>query len=151
MDMDLPSEDSGLDLPSEDSGRDLLPESDDGEAMCRTPAKCARRTPGVAAGSCDPPPGDLQLPAEVVDAELDDIFDDVQSSPDKHTHKFVQVHRRTGMTMKKRYTGPSSQEVMKSLFRSERPCLTQNVPRLLDGTLQDDVCEILSRASWSTR
>eukprot|EP00974_Lingulodinium_polyedra_P028175 2720559-Lingulodinium_polyedra.AAC.1 len=46
--------------------------------------------------------------------------------------------------MKKRYPGPSSQTVMKSLFRSELPNVTQNVPRLLDGALQDDVREVFS-------
>eukprot|EP00974_Lingulodinium_polyedra_P057997 5584999-Lingulodinium_polyedra.AAC.1 len=97
--------------------------------MFRTPVKRARRTTGVVAVSRDPPPGDSQLPAGVVDAEFGDLFDDVQSSPDKHTHKFAKVHRRKGMKMKKRYPGPSSQEVMKSLFRSELPSVTQNVPR----------------------
>lgn len=33
---------------------------------------------------------------------------------------------------------------MKRLFRSELPSVTPNVPRLLDGVLQDDVCEIFS-------
>ena len=86
----------------------------------------------------------MQLPAEVVHAYLDDIFDDVLSSPDTRAHKFVKVHRRKGMNMKKWYPGPSSQEVMQRLFRSELPSVTPTVPRLLDGVLQDDVCEIFS-------
>ena len=72
------------------------------------------------------------------------MLDNVLSSPDTRTHKFVKVHRRKGMEVKKWYPGPSSQEVMKRLFRSEPPSVTPNVPRLLDGVLQDDVCEIFS-------
>ena len=120
--MELPSEDSGPDMPAvadsdggedallglppDDSGHDLLPEISGGEDMFKTPAKRARRTSGVAAGSRDPPPGDLQLPAEVVQDELDDMFDDVLSSPDKRIHKFVKVHQRKGMKMKKQVPGP---------------------------------------------
>ena len=69
--MGLPAEDSGpdmpvvaysnggedalLELPPDDSGHDLLPEISGGEDMFKTPAKRARRTSGVAAGSPDPP------------------------------------------------------------------------------------------------
>ena len=111
-----------LELPPSDSGHDRLPEISGGEDMFKTPAKRARRTSGVAAGSRGP--GDLQLPAEVVNADLDDMFDDVLSSPDNRTHKFVNVQRSKGRTMKKWYLGPSSQEVMKRLFRSELPSVT---------------------------
>ena len=72
------------------------------------------------------------------------MFDDVLSSPDNRTHQFVKVHRRKGMEMKKWYPGPSSQEVMQRLFLSEHPSVTPTVPRLLDGVLQDDVCELFS-------
>ena len=73
----------------------------------------------------------MQLPAEVVHAELDDMLGDALSPPDKWTHTFVQVHQRKRMEMKKQYPGPSSQEVMKRLFRSEPPRVTPTVPRLL--------------------
>ena len=72
------------------------------------------------------------------------MFDEVLSSPDKHNHKFVNMHRRKGTQMKKWCPAPSSQEVMERLFRSEPLSVTPNVPRPLDGVLQDDVCEICS-------
>ena len=75
---------------------------------------------------------------------MDGVVDNVLSSPDNRTHKFVKVHRRKGMQMKKWYPGPSSQEVMQRLCRYALPSVTPNVPCLLDGVLQDDVCEIYS-------
>ena len=58
------------------------------------------------------PPRDLQLPAAVVHAELDEMLADVLSSPDKSTHMLVAEHRRKGMNPKNWYPGPTSQEVM---------------------------------------
>ena len=79
------------------------------------------------------------------------MLDDVLSSPDKRTHNFVKVHQRKGMHMKKQYPGPSSREVMNRLFRSETPNVTPNVPRLLDGVLQDDVCDLFSLPPTTTQ
>ncbi len=170
VDMELPPDDGGpdlLDLPPQLDNLALeLPDSDHGEDLLPQAKRTRRRAAkvpvvglaqslhrmGAMARSCCLTPSvlndvllDEQLPVEVVTADLDDVFEDVVLvSRDKGHHDFVRRHRQKGMKLKKQFPGPSSSEVMEALFQCEPPCVVSHVPRWMDGTLQDDVCEIFS-------
>ena len=159
--------------PSDDDGDVLLPESDSdgqdiaqlasasGQGPFKTPMKRMRSSPtqnqGLQPGPVarDPPPavidgqpGGLDLPEDVVndDSELDDIFGDVATvSPDKRHRQCARGLQRKAKKQRrvKEYPGPSSSEVMASLIQREAPVVVPPLGLMLDGTLADDVMEIV--------
>ena len=159
--MGLPSGDDG-ELPSDDDGLVELPSGDwddGGASSSQGIAKRRRRGPAQQRGRVDGDvsdlpeeavneesvaTGDIDLPEEVANDELDDLFVDVATaSPKKEDRSLAKTHRR-----KKKHArvhpGPTAADIQATLVQGRAPDVEAYLGRSLGGALQDDVMELFS-------
>ena len=159
--MGLPSGDDG-ELPSDDDGLVELPSGDcddGGASSSQGIAKRRRRGPAQQRGRVDGDvsdlpeeavneesvaTGDIDLPEEVANDELDDLFVDVATaSPKKEDRSLAKMHR--GKKKHARvYPGPTAADIQATLVQGRAPDVEAYLGRSLGGALQDDVMELFS-------
>ncbi len=132
-----------MELPPDDDGESLLALLSDDD--CETPRKRLRSSPaqtqrlqrGPEAVDC------LDLPEDVVNDELDNLFGDVATASPYKRHREVAKGLRRRKTNEARvYPGPTSSEVMSSLIQRKAPdVMVARLGLALDSALQDDVME----------
>ena len=151
-------------LPSDGDGElpfaALLPSDDDG--LVELPsgiAKRRRRGPAQQRGRVDGDvsdlpeeavneesvaTGDIDLPEEVANDELDDLFVDVTTaSPKKEDRSLANKHR--GKKKHARvFPGPTAADTRATLVQGRAPDVEAYLGRSLGGALQDDFMEMFS-------
>ena len=88
--------------------------------------------------------GDIDLPEEVANDELDDLFVDVTTgSPKKEDRYFAKALR--GKKKRARvFPGPTPADVQATVVHDRAPDVETYLGRSLGGALQDDVMEVFS-------
>jgi hypothetical protein len=88
--------------------------------------------------------GDIDLPEEVANDELDDLFVDVTTaSPKKEGRSLAKTHRGNKKHARV-YPGPTAADIQATLVQGRAPDVEAYLGRSLGGALQDDVMEIFS-------
>ena len=141
---------------------DALPSSDDGDPLPAPPrrAESAKR-PRLAAGRQARAGATSSSNAEMVllpmdvesecdlpsvcDDQLDDMFTEgLTLALSKKEKEFIKCQQRRGRRAWRRFPGKSIKQVLGSSYSKFPDYTAPVVPRGLDGTLPDDVCEIFS-------
>ena len=138
--------------PRGDQPRDVIPGPSAGGPRGDHPRDVI---PGPSAGD-SLAAGDIDLPEEVANDELDDLFVDVTfGSPKKEDRYFAETLR--GKNKRARvFPGPTPADVQAAVVHDRAPDVETYLGRSLGGALQDDVMEVFSppqdsRAHCSTR